>query len=89
MIIQDTYKEVEVKCPICGSELCGTQYRDEIWGMMRIVEIHAYCPRCTFREEMCYSESFAFICETDTDQNKDKAKRLGIAIIPEKEYYLI
>ena len=89
MIISDYNREVEVKCPICGSELYGTQYRDEIWGTLHIVEVHAHCPKCTYREEMCYSEPVKFICETDTAQNKEKARRLRIEIIPEKEYDLI
>lgn len=89
MIISDGNREVEVKCPICGSELYGTQYRDDIWGMLHVVELHAHCPKCTYREEMCYSEPVKFICETDTEQNKEKAKRLGIEIISEKEYDLI
>lgn len=89
MIVKDTWKELEIKCPICGSELNGTQYSDEIWGAMHTVEIHSHCPKCTFREEMCYSEPFAFICETDSIQNRHKAEQLGIKIIPEEGYYLI
>ena len=89
MIIQDNNKELEVKCPICGSELHGKQYLGEIYGTTWVVERHAYCPKCTYREEMCYSKPFEFLCETDTVENKEKAKRLGIKIIHEKEYYLI
>ena len=89
MIIQENNKEVEVSCPICGSELYGTQYLDEIWGALYVVEIHSYCQKCTYREEMCYSEPVKFICETDAVENKEKAKRLGIEIISEKEYDLI
>lgn len=89
MIIQEPNKEVKVKCPICSSELNGTQYLGEIWGALHIVERHAHCPKCTYREEMCYSEPVKFICETDIIENKKKAKKLGIKIISEKEYDLI
>ena len=89
MIIQENNKEFEVKCPICGRELNGTQYLGEVWGAMRIVELHTHCPECTYREEMCYSEPIKFICETDTEENKERARRLGIEIISEKEYGLI
>lgn len=89
MIIQENNKKVEVKCPICGSELNGTQYLGEIWGAMHVVEVHAHCPKCTYREEMCYSEPVKFICETDPIQNKEKAKRLGIVIVSEEKYNLI
>ena len=89
MIIQENNKEIEVRCPICGSELYGTQYLGEIWGGIHVVEIHAHCPKCTYREEMCYSEPVKFICKTDNTQNKEKAKRLGIKIISKQEYDLI
>lgn len=89
MVIQDNNKEIEVYCPICGSELNGTQYIDEIWGAMHVVEVHAYCPKCTYREEMCYSKPQKFICETDTMQNIRKAKQLEIDIVSVDEYDLI
>lgn len=88
MIIHNNWRKIKVNCPICGSELNGKQYSDEIWGAMHTVEIYAYCPKCTFREEMSYSEPIAFICETDSVQNKKKAEQLGIRIVPEDEYYL-
>lgn len=90
MIINpDTKKEIEIKCPICGNELNGTQYLGEIWGAFHAVEIHAYCPKCTYRKEMCYSEPVEFICETDSIQNKRKAFNLEIGIISKEEYDLI
>jgi len=88
MIIQENGKEFKVKCPICGRELNGKEYFGEVWGAMLVVESHVSCPKCTYREEMCYSEPVKFICETDSIQNRRKAEQLGIEIIPEEEYDL-
>ena len=89
MIIKNDGEKVESRCPICGKELNGTQYLAEVWGTMRVAEVHAYCPECTYRAEMAYSELFEFICETDLIQNRRKAEKLGVDIISEKEYNMI
>lgn len=70
-------------CPICESELYVEEYSEYDIGT---VERHAHCKKCTYREEMCYSELHRFISETDTEQNKKKAKEYGFEIISEKVY---